>query len=86
MALKRGAAEIEAVTLRVAGDDSRGAAENFDDIGVGHERFLPLASVKSHKDHLLKLIAPASPPGTSSQPKAIGQRREQLGAIFERKR
>ena len=37
--------EIETVTLGVAGDDSRGAAENFDDIGVGHESFLPLASV-----------------------------------------
>jgi hypothetical protein len=37
--------EIETVTLGVAGDDSRGAPENFDDIGVGHERFLPLASV-----------------------------------------
>jgi NADH:flavin oxidoreductase / NADH oxidase family len=45
MALKRGAAdkEIETVTLGVAGDDSRGAAENFDDICVGHESFLPLA-------------------------------------------
>jgi hypothetical protein len=31
----------------VAGDDSRGAAGNFDDIGVGHESFLPLALVKS---------------------------------------
>ena len=39
--------EIETVTLGVAGDDSRGAAENFDDIGVGHESFLPLACAKA---------------------------------------
>jgi hypothetical protein len=39
--------EIETVSLGVAGDDSRGAAGNFDDIGVGHESFLPLSSVKS---------------------------------------
>jgi hypothetical protein len=50
--------EIETVTLGVAGDDSRGAAENFDDIGVGHEGFLPLASVRA-KGHQLTLIAPA---------------------------
>jgi hypothetical protein len=39
--------EIETVTVGVAGDDSRGAAENFDDIGVGQESFLPLAALKS---------------------------------------
>jgi hypothetical protein len=39
--------EIETVTVGVAGDDSRGAAGNFDDIGVGHESFLPRASLKS---------------------------------------
>jgi hypothetical protein len=37
--------EIETVTLGVAGDNSGGAAGNFDDVGVGHESFLPLASV-----------------------------------------
>ena len=39
--------EIETVTVGVAGDDSRGAAGNFDDIGVGHKSFLPRASLKS---------------------------------------
>jgi hypothetical protein len=39
--------EIETVAVGVAGDDSRGATRNFDYIRVGHEGFLPLASVKS---------------------------------------
>ena len=39
--------EIETVTVGVAGDNSRGAAGNFDDIGVGHKSFLPRASLKS---------------------------------------
>jgi hypothetical protein len=38
---------IETVILGVAGDDSRNAAGNFDDIGVGHVSFLPLALVST---------------------------------------
>jgi hypothetical protein len=36
--------EIETVTLGVAGDNSRSAARNFDDIRVGHESFLLLGA------------------------------------------
>ncbi|HUZ91383.1 MAG TPA: hypothetical protein VMU78_05715 [Methylocella sp.] len=31
--------EIEAKAMRIAGDDSRGSAANFYNIGVGHENF-----------------------------------------------
>jgi hypothetical protein len=59
--------EIETVTVGVAGNDSRGAAGNFDDIGVGHESFLLLASVESIYLQSLstEADAAASPPGTS---------------------
>ena len=51
--------EIETVTLGVAGDDSRGAAENFDDIGVGHVSFLLLASVSTQiSGHTSRLTEP----------------------------
>jgi hypothetical protein len=39
--------ESETVILGVAGDDSGSAARNFDDIGVEHLSFLPLASVST---------------------------------------